>query len=596
MKRSAILASAALATLFACWYARLTATDVQFGDGAELTLAAATNGVAHPPGYPLWIMLAHALTLVPAGTIPFRVGLFSVICHALTIGLVCACGITLTRNLLAGIFAGALLGATPLFVTWSIQPEVFALNDLFVAAIVLCVTLLVTQTGAWWLFVVSCALLGLGLANQQEIIALAPLLLAVLWYKRQELPAGSARLGLGVLAFAVLFAGFALPYLHTIIASQHVVPWPYQTAHSLHDLIDVISRKEFGSGSLVPSKELEGSSFGERLGTTIVALWPLWPAVLLGVFLTENLKVRFWIPAIWAVVIAVAFAFVANINVESELLASTFRRFTLEPLVMLTPYAAFAVSGCMRMLQKRPRLANITGAVLVALVLTAGLASAQTRSLRDEHDVRTFVDDVFATLPHGAALLAWDDLYFGTVPYFQQAEHLRPDVAFVVVPLLLHDAAPDYTALVEREGIRLDGVADASDGVAARDALARANPSRELYVAGWGPFTDPTSYTVSKMGLTGPLAAHPRTDELAQLYRKNAALMSAPDYGNVSLDPARTNGWGIALRGQYGMAFFSMGNEAKSTGDIQAARASYTRALQYMPGYPDITSALQSLR
>src|ERR1700751_6039753 len=49
-------ASAAAATgiAFFILYAALAARDVAFGDGPELTAAAITNGVAHPPGYPLW--------------------------------------------------------------------------------------------------------------------------------------------------------------------------------------------------------------------------------------------------------------------------------------------------------------------------------------------------------------------------------------------------------------------------------------------------------------------------------------------------------------------------------------------------------------
>ncbi|HUA07933.1 MAG TPA: DUF2723 domain-containing protein [Candidatus Acidoferrales bacterium] len=593
--RSTLLTSAALALLFAVWYARLTATDVQFGDGPELTLAAATNGVAHPPGYPLWIVLAHAFTLLPFGTIPFRVGLFSALCHALTVGFVCAGGILLTRNLFAGLFAGTVLGATPLFVTWSLQPEVFPLNDLLTAAITLCVLLLITQTGRWWLFVVSCALLGLGLANQQTIVAFLPLLLYVLWYKRWELPPRAQRFTIGLLAVASLLLGFLVPYAHTLLASQRALPWPYQTAHNLGQLFALITRKEFGAGNLVPSAALQGGTFADRLRVTAVALWPLWPVVVLGAILTDNMKLRLWIPAIWGAAVAIAFAAVANINVQSDLLASVFMRFMLQPLVMLAPWAALALSGCLRLLQKRPRLASIAGGTLCAIVLVAGLASAQTLSLRGRHDVRTFVNDVFATVPHGATLLVWDDLYFGTIPYFQNVEGLRPDVTFVVIPLLFHHATPDYAAMLEQRGLALDDVADTTSGVDARDALARANPSRTLYVGGWGPITDPAAYAVAKMGLTGVLSKHASAPELAALYRRSAAVMSAPGYGEVTIDPATTRGWGIALAGQYGMAFFSMGNYAKSIGDKAAAHAWYTRALHFMPDDPTIKSALQSL-
>ena len=594
--RYSLLASVALAVFFGLLYARLTATDLQFGDGGELTLAAATDGVAHPPGYPLWIIIAHAFTLLPLGTIPFRVGLFSAVCHAIAIGFVCASGILLTRNIFAGLFAGALLGTTPLFVTWSIQPEVFPLNDLFASAIVLCTLLLLMLPRTWWLLVVACALLGLGLANQQTLVALAPLLLVAVWYKRSELPTVPRRIAIGCLAVVVFAAGFLLPYLHTLAASGRALLWPYQTAHDPAQLVALITRRVFGTGKLVPDSDLQGGSIGERFRVSIIALWPVFPAVILGAVLAEGSKLRTWIPAIWAVVIAFAFAVVANINVQGDLVTQIFTRFALLPLVVLAPYAAFGLSWIGRLSRKRPAAATVACGMTLAIVLAAGFAYTQSRSLHDNHDASTFVRDAFATLPHGAVLLMWDEIHSESIPYFQIVDGWRPDVTAIAVPLLFHDYSPDYTALIERQGIALDGVANLRTGVEARDAIARANPTRAIYVAGWGPFTMTTSYTVEKMGLSGLLTGHARAAELATMYRQSVAAMSAPGYGDVTIDPRSTTGWGPGLAAQYAQAFASMGLYAKSAGDRQAARRWFTRALRYMPGDAEISAELASVQ
>jgi tetratricopeptide (TPR) repeat protein len=54
------------------------------GDAAELVSAAATLGPAHPPGYPLWVLLGRLFTLIPAGTVAFRVTLLSCTAFALS--------------------------------------------------------------------------------------------------------------------------------------------------------------------------------------------------------------------------------------------------------------------------------------------------------------------------------------------------------------------------------------------------------------------------------------------------------------------------------------------------------------------------------
>src|SRR5207237_5690111 len=71
------------------------------GDSPELITAAATLGVAHPPGYPLFTMLGHLFALIPFGSIPFRVNLLSVVCDAVAVGAVYWIGWRLTKSQLA---------------------------------------------------------------------------------------------------------------------------------------------------------------------------------------------------------------------------------------------------------------------------------------------------------------------------------------------------------------------------------------------------------------------------------------------------------------------------------------------------------------
>src|SRR5205807_476944 len=71
------LAIAAL--LFLGWLALYLSTasrDVYWFDSPELTTTAINLDISHPPGYPLWNFLAHAFTLVPVGTLAFRVAAF----------------------------------------------------------------------------------------------------------------------------------------------------------------------------------------------------------------------------------------------------------------------------------------------------------------------------------------------------------------------------------------------------------------------------------------------------------------------------------------------------------------------------------------
>ena len=62
------------------WFAPLGA---QLYDGGELVAAASELGGSHAPGQPLHAIAGYAASLVPLGTIGFRVSLLSVVCAVL---------------------------------------------------------------------------------------------------------------------------------------------------------------------------------------------------------------------------------------------------------------------------------------------------------------------------------------------------------------------------------------------------------------------------------------------------------------------------------------------------------------------------------
>src|SRR5260370_30709991 len=79
-------------------YFLTAARDIVVGDTPELITAAATLGVAHPPGYPLFTMLGHLFSLLPFGSIPFLVNLLAVTCDALTVAVLFFTALRLSRS------------------------------------------------------------------------------------------------------------------------------------------------------------------------------------------------------------------------------------------------------------------------------------------------------------------------------------------------------------------------------------------------------------------------------------------------------------------------------------------------------------------
>src|SRR6476659_9145750 len=81
--KAELLGAAAVFCLSLEIYISTLAPTVTLVDSGELTVAARFLGVAHPPGFPLYLMLAHLFSLIPIGSVAVRVNFASAFFAAL---------------------------------------------------------------------------------------------------------------------------------------------------------------------------------------------------------------------------------------------------------------------------------------------------------------------------------------------------------------------------------------------------------------------------------------------------------------------------------------------------------------------------------
>jgi hypothetical protein len=109
-------------------------------DGGDLMTAAATGGVAHPSGYPTFLLLARLFQFLPVGTIAYRTNLMSAVFTTLTGLLVYDIVVSspnspVKDNRLAGLIAGYAYGLSPLAWSQAVITEVYPLHIFFVILI-----------------------------------------------------------------------------------------------------------------------------------------------------------------------------------------------------------------------------------------------------------------------------------------------------------------------------------------------------------------------------------------------------------------------------------------------------------------------------
>jgi hypothetical protein len=129
-------------------YLTTLAPTVLFGDGGEFQFVPYVLGIAHPTGYPLYLLLGWAWShILPIGEVAFRMNLLSAVWAALTVGLsylvalrfvrLGAPGIDSLTTHLSAVTAALTFAVSETFWSQAIIAEIYSFNAFFVALILL---------------------------------------------------------------------------------------------------------------------------------------------------------------------------------------------------------------------------------------------------------------------------------------------------------------------------------------------------------------------------------------------------------------------------------------------------------------------------
>lgn len=123
-------------------YLRTMGRTVGEADTFEFQVVAPALGVAHPTGYPLYILLGKLFSLLPLGSVAWRVNLTSAVCATGAALLLYLLLERLTRQPLVACLSALALAFTRVLWSQAVVAEVYALNLLFVCAVLLLLTTL----------------------------------------------------------------------------------------------------------------------------------------------------------------------------------------------------------------------------------------------------------------------------------------------------------------------------------------------------------------------------------------------------------------------------------------------------------------------
>jgi hypothetical protein len=541
------------------------------GDATEMATLGAVGGIAHPSGYPLAVLWLRAWAWLP-GSPAHHAALATAVVAAAVVAVLHAAARAWGAKPTGATLAVALFASAPMVVRLSTEPEVFALNNLAVAAVLWLAAAAGPARGTRRALALG-LVAGLGLANHLTCALVAPVgLLGVVRAVRE------AGWRAALAAAGALLVGLAL-YGYALIAPHTAASWG--DVRTPGDVIDLVLRRDYGgAGAFAGGRDPVSAS--ASLGALFASLGRAWwyapgAAGLVALAWRAARAAASGEPRLGWCALAVSWLLAGPLLVtrfdlppESVFLWMV-QRFHVLPTLLLAIPVAVALD------RVTTRLRPAVGAALGVAVFAGALAmDLPALAVRHSSIVDDGVHNILGGLPPDAILaVAPDDLVFGT-RYAQLVDRERPDVLVVAWPML---SLPWYRARVAAAGLPLpDGPEPASLRLA-RAALATGRP---LFVDSLA--TDVLAalphYPIGGVFRVLPPGSKP--PPLDELLARNRELFL--ERYVLAPTPSAEDDWSAEVFARYARTWAELGQLLEAAGRTDEAGHAYGLASQLHPG------------
>ncbi|OGR84744.1 MAG: hypothetical protein A2901_01300 [Elusimicrobia bacterium RIFCSPLOWO2_01_FULL_54_10] len=400
--------------------------SVSVGDSGEFIAASETLALPHAPSYPLFTLMGKTvINLFPMGSIAYRVNLVSLLAGAGTAALF----FMLARSV--GVAASAAFLATLIFsasqVMWehSLSAEVFSLNGLFAAILLLVWTVPKENLTPGARAAASGLVLGLGLGNHHTLVLVVPgaALLYAFNFRNEKVKQDAA------LAAGFFFIGFLI-YVFLPLRSFKNPPLDWSNPENLANFIRVITRADYGSLSLTLGEKLP-RNFETAFQQTVRYCASITDSITIAGFLAGILGWIAWWLKDWRTCLAflaaflvsgIGFLLLGNIPFDAQS-SGILPRFFILPWISF----ALALAHFFEWMRQRTRFWGALAAL--ALLLAVHSSWKVVRHFRNDFVSYDYGRNILKTLPEKSALFmdGGDDTFY-SLAYLTMAEKRRTDL------------------------------------------------------------------------------------------------------------------------------------------------------------------------
>ncbi|MCX6732748.1 MAG: DUF2723 domain-containing protein, partial [Candidatus Roizmanbacteria bacterium] len=335
---------ASLYLLITAVYVSLQSHFVFGGDSAEYSTVARTWGIAHPPGYPLYSLLANILNrLVPFQTTSWRIGLLSSIPMVLTAYILYR--IMLQLKIMKSIAFIASMLFLVLFPIWqyALVPEVFALHSFLITLITYLLLKYVKKPNNVYLLFAS-LMCGLCISNHHIFVLFVPGWLFLVKDKIKKILLNK-KLCIQMIALACLGGSF---YLYTIVASLNNTILDWENAKTIQGFFSLITRSTYGSFKAYSSSNPNvGNQLSDILSGLLFILLDFKPLgiifIIIGLIMSRKYEKLFSTFLNVSLSLHFAFLFYTNFILTSTISSGMFERFLIPIYIIIIIFLSIGV-------------------------------------------------------------------------------------------------------------------------------------------------------------------------------------------------------------------------------------------------------------
>lgn len=410
-------------------YAANAPRTVALEDDGLFILSSYFLGIEHPPGYPLFTLAGHLFSLLPLGSVAYRVHLASAFFGALSCGFAWLCARMLIPGRTGAYIAALGLGLSPVFWSQAIIAEVYTLNTFFFLLLVFLAVQACPRgeanVGAQKRLLPWMALIfGLSLSNHYPLMLLvAPAFLILLWPARQAL---LDRFGL----LSWLFLAGLLPYVWLVYRSWAPLPISfYGPLESPKEIWFFVSRAGYaGIDQSVTASWLDRIKLFEFQGSELFVQFAVVGTLIAGVGFAVQ----------WRVLGRRIAAFLTLAFFMSTAMLMILLGFDYDSMhkhiYQVYPLCAYAVAALWMglgaaWLVDRFALRQRQAVAAAAGLLLAVFAVGGRENFFEDHEWGArFARAVLKNLPPNAVVFGQGDPDLVPMAYFHMIEQWRPDI------------------------------------------------------------------------------------------------------------------------------------------------------------------------